>query len=82
MRCLCIICKAKSISQKLIHLPSSPCQDPGYDFYGNMMLYDQNDKKDIELGLMRVFEFDTSKINKAIAEQVFCYLVCCSHCDC
>ena len=75
--------EAKSISQAKSH-PASARQDPGYNFYGNMTLYDLNDKEDIEQGLLRVFEFEALKINKAIAEQVFCGhgLACCSHCGC
>ncbi len=44
-----------------------------YDFYGNMKLFDQSDRDAIEGGLKRVFDYDPSKINMAIASQVLCY---------
>ena len=42
----------------------------GYDFYGHMELYDPSDRKSIEWGLKRVFDYDVPRINKAIAFQV------------
>jgi hypothetical protein len=46
-----------------------------YDFYKNMKLFDPNDRDAIERGLKRVFEYDISKINRAIASQVLLNLI-------
>ena len=48
-----------------------------YDFYSNMKLFDPNDRDAIERGLKRVFDYDVSKINQAIASQVLFNLMCC-----
>ena len=48
-----------------------------YDFYSNMKLFDPNDRDAIEWGLKRVFDYDVSKINQAIASQVLFNLMCC-----
>jgi hypothetical protein len=45
-------------------------QEPNYDFYGNMQLFDDNDRASIEWGLQRVFDFQESLINAAVAAQV------------
>jgi hypothetical protein len=50
----------------------STFQEQGYDFYGNMKLFDQADRTEIEFGLKRVFDYDVFKINQAIAAQVLC----------
>ncbi len=50
-------------------------QELGYDFYGNMQLFDPNDRDAIGWGLMRAFDFSPSMINEAIACQVLFYLM-------
>ena len=35
-----------------------------------MKLFDSADRREIELGLLRVFEFDVQRINRVIAAQV------------
>ncbi len=49
-------------------------QGPGYDFYRNKQLFDPKDKEAIEIGLKRVFGWESEggveKINQAIAAQV------------
>ena len=42
-----------------------------------MKLFDREDRDAIEKGLRRVFDYDESKINQAIASQVLFNLVCC-----
>ena len=44
-------------------------QEANYDFYGNMKLFDPNDRESIEWGLKRVFDYDVPRINAAVAEQ-------------
>ena len=45
-------------------------QEPNYDFYGNMNLFDPNDRASIEWGLRRVFNYQVPLINAAVAAQV------------
>ena len=45
-------------------------QEPNYDFYGNMKLFDHNDRVSIEWGLRRVFDYQVPLINAAVAAQV------------
>lgn len=49
-----------------------------YDFFSNMKLFDREDRAAIEWGLRRVFDYDESKINQAIASQVLFNLMCCA----
>ena len=42
-----------------------------------MILFDPNDRDAIECGLKRVFDYEVSKINQAIASQVLFNLMCC-----
>jgi len=45
-------------------------QEESYDFYRNMRLFDPNDRESIEWGLKRVFNYNVSRINAAVAAQV------------
>ena len=45
-------------------------QELGYDFYGNMQLFDPEDRDAIKWGLKRVFDHSPPEINEAIACQV------------
>lgn len=45
-------------------------QEPNYDFYGKMKLFDHNDRDSIEWGLKHVFDYDVPRINAAVAAQV------------
>lgn len=45
-------------------------QEPNYDFYGNMKLFDHNDRASIEWGLKDVFDYKVPLINAAVAAQV------------
>ena len=51
-------------------------QEANHDFYGNMKLYDPNDRESIEWGLQRVFDYDVPRINAAVADQVLPWCMC------
>ena len=41
-----------------------------YDYFGNLKVFDEADRSAIEWGLQHIFDYDISKINRAVAAQV------------